>query len=166
MNNIRSGAIATILALLVALPIASCGTESGMQRTMTVEQAEERVEHYFRQTLSVLPAQARPEAGLIHTVDCDDPTDNGPKGRKIASADYQIHDLPAAEYPKYVADLERWWRDHNFRILDDERPTYQSISVENNDDGFRIRIQDNDLGELYITATSPCVWPNGTPEPE
>lgn len=24
-------------------------------------------------------------------------------------------------------------------------------------------IEANDLGKLYIGATSPCVWPNGTP---
>ena len=165
MNNMRAGVVASVLALLV-LPIASCGTEPEVKNTITVDQAEERVEHYIRQAVDVLPAQARPEPGLIHTTDCDDPTDNGPQGRKVASADYQIFDLSPAEYPKYVADLERWWRDNGFRILDDERPTYQSISVENNEDGFRIRVQDNDQGELYITASSPCVWPHGTPEPE
>ena len=137
-----------------------------MSTTITVERAEQRVEEYFRQALAVLPSQARPEVGLIHTVECDDPTDNGPKGRKIASVDYQIHDLPPDEYPGYVADLERWWRDHDFRVLDDERPARESIWVENTHDGFRMRVKANDVGELFIIATSPCVWPNGTPEPE
>jgi hypothetical protein len=153
-----------VTALLALLLITGCGAEP--HNTITVEQAEQRVEDYFRQTLAVLPEQARPEVGLIDTYGCDDPADNGPKGRKIASVDYQIHDLPPAEYPDYVARLERWWRDHNFRILDDERPKRESIWVENNDDGFRMRIKSNKLGELFMIATSPCVWPNGTPEPE
>jgi hypothetical protein len=152
------------LLLLVVPLIASCGADAGMQRTITVEQAEQRVEDYFRQALAVLPERARPEVGLIHTVECDDPTDNGPEGRKIASVDYEILDLPPSEYPNYVDDLERWWRDNGFRVLDDERPTYESIWVENNNDGFRMRIQGNHVGELYLGATSPCVWPNGTPE--
>jgi hypothetical protein len=26
-------------------------------------------------------------------------------------------------------------------------------------------LQPADYGELYLTSTSPCVWPNGTPPP-
>jgi hypothetical protein len=152
------------LVLLLALLVTSCGTETGMQRTITVEQAEQRAEDYFRKALAVLPDRARPEVGLIHTVECDDPTDNGPKGRKIASVDYDILDLPPNEYPEYVARLERWWLDHGFRVLDDERPERESIWVENNEDGFRMRVTANDKGKLILIATSPCVWPDGTPE--
>ena len=38
--------------------------------------------------------------------------------------------------------------------------------VENNTDGFRMRVTASDGGRLILIATSPCVWPNGTPEPE
>lgn len=137
-----------------------------MHTTITVEEAERRVEEYFRAALAVLPARARPEVGLIHTVPCDDPTDNGPKGRKIASVDYEIHDLPADEYPAYVETLAQWWRDNNFRILDDDRPARESIWVENTEDGFRMRVKANNAGRLFLIATSPCVWPDGTPAPE
>lgn len=155
----------TLLLLTVPL-IVSCGSGAKMRATITVEQAEKRVEKYFRQALAVLPAQARAEARLIHTYECDDPTDNGPKGRQITSVNYEIHDLPPGEYPKYVDDLERWWRGNEFRVLDDERPTYESIWVENNNDGFRMRVEANDGGKLFLISTSPCVWPSGTPEPE
>jgi hypothetical protein len=74
--------------------------------------------------------------------------------------------LPANRYSEYVDQLERWWRDHNFRILDDERPKRESIWVEHAEDRFRMRVKTNDAGELYLISTSPCVWPNGTPEPE
>ncbi len=147
--------------LLLVLLIAACG--STPPNTITVRQAEQRVEDYFRQALAVLPAQARPEVGLIDTYECDDPTDNGPKGRKIASVDYQIHDLPQAEYPEYIAQIERWWRDHDFRVLDDERPKRESIWVENNNDGFRMRVTASKGGKFILIATSPCVWPDGTP---
>lgn len=154
-----------LLAVLMLL-VTSCGKETNVRPTITVDEAERRVEEYFRQALAVLPERARPEAALIDTYDCDDPTDNGPAGRKIASVDYQIHDLPPAEYPRYIDDLERWWRDRNFTVLDDERPARQSVWVENNEDGFRMRVTANDVGGLYIVASSPCVWPDGTPAPE
>jgi hypothetical protein len=156
---------ARALTLLAAVLLAGCGTETGMPKTITVKQAEQKVEDYFRQALAVLPPQARPKAGLIDTYECDDPTDNGPRGRMISSVDYEILDLRADDYPEYVDNLERWWRDHNFHILSDDRPDEQSVWVENTEDGFRMRVQDNPRGELYLTVTSPCVWPNGTPEP-
>jgi hypothetical protein len=143
------------------LMVAGCGSTS--DNTITVEQAEQQVEDHLRHAIAVLPDRARPAVGLVHTTDCDDPTDNGPKGRKVASADYQIFDLSPAEYPKYVADLEQWWRDNGFRVLDDERPTYQSISVENNDDGFRIRVQDNDQGRaVHHRLLTMCVAEGNT----
>jgi hypothetical protein len=37
----------------------------------------------------------------------------------------------------------------------------QYLWVENNRDGFRLALQSNDVGGLYLTASSPCVWPNG-----
>jgi len=160
----KAGSTVSGLLLAVVL-ITSCGTEPEMRPTVTVEQAEQRVEEYFRQVLAVLPAQARPVPGLIDTYECDDPTDNGPKGRKIASVDYQIHDLPQADYPEYISRIERWWLDHDFRILDDERPKRESIWVENNRDGFRMRVTASKGGKLILIASSPCVWPHGTPEP-
>jgi len=162
MNHSRSASV--VLLSLIALLVTSCETGTEMHNTITVEQAEQRVEDYFRSALAVLPEQARPVPGLIDTYECDDPTDNGPKGRKITSVHYEIHDLPLNDYPDYVADLERWWRDHNFRILDDERPVEDSIWVENNDDGFRMRVTATKRGKFILIATSPCVWPNGTPE--
>jgi hypothetical protein len=162
MSYPRSASI--VLLLLIAMLIASCGTGTNMTKTITIEQAENRVEDYFHEALAILPAQARPVPGLIDTYDCDDPTDNGPKGRKITSVHYYIQDLPPAEYGSYVVQLERWWQDHNFRILDDERPVEESIWVENNDDGFRMRVTATDKGKFILIATSPCVWTNGTPE--
>jgi hypothetical protein len=159
-----SRALTSLLMSLVVAFMAGCGAETGMRNTITINEAETRVEQYFRDALAVLPEQARAEVSLIHTVDCDDPDDNGPKGRKIASVSYQIQNLQPQKYPDYVADLERWWLDHDFQVLDDERPTYESIWVENTGDGFRMRIEANKVGELYLGATSPCVWPDGTPE--
>jgi hypothetical protein len=143
----------------MSLLVTSCGTGTEMPNTITVKQAEQGAEEYFRKALAVLPDKARPVVGLIHTYPCD----NGPEGRMIASVDYEILDLPRDSYSDYVSELERWWRDHDFRILDDERPTEESVWVENNDDGFRMRVTASKGGKFILIATSPCVWPDGTP---
>jgi hypothetical protein len=67
--------------------------------------------------------------------------------------------------PSYFDAVKAWWHSHNFRVLDNTPPT-EFLWGENNADAFRMTLKSNDLGELYIIATSPCVWPNGTPEPE
>lgn len=36
----------------------------------------------------------------------------------------------------------------------------------NNEDEVGLSLQTNDQNRLYIIASSPCVWPNGKPEPE
>jgi hypothetical protein len=35
--------------------------------------------------------------------------------------------------------------------------------VENTKDGFRMALQSNPSGGLFLTSSSPCVWPNGKP---
>jgi len=48
-------------------------------------------------------------------------------------------------------------------VLRDERPDKLSISVEDEEDFFRMSLQVSDQGSLSIGASSPCVWPEGTP---
>lgn len=47
--------------------------------------------------------------------------------------------------------------------MSDKRPKENWISVENKTDGFSMSIQDTPPGDFSLGATSPCVWPNGTP---
>lgn len=136
-----------------------------MHPTITIKQAQEKVEDYFRQALTALPPQARPSPNFVDTYDCDDPTDGGPAGRRIASVDYRLDGLAPADFNRYFDDLKQWWTQHGFRVLDDARPKGMYLWVENNTDGFRMAAQANDRGELYLGTDSPCVWPDGTPPP-
>jgi hypothetical protein len=159
-----------ILAVAVLVTIAACGdgntgSGAGMHPTITAEQAKQRVVDYAMQAIAVLPPQ--PAAGKWNDgVDpCDDPTDNGPKGRVIPFVEYKISGLSSALQNHYFDLLRAWWTSHNFRILVDQRPKDFYLWVENNADGFRMTAQANDLGDLYLSSTAPCVWPNGTPAP-
>jgi hypothetical protein len=133
--------------------------------TITQEQAEQRVQEYFHAALAVLPQMATAENFGTATGECLDPTDNGPPGRVEPSTDYQIHGLDTAHYSAYFDRLERWATGHGFHVVTDKRQPYMLLEVENPADGFSVTMQSNDLGELYLGATSPCVWPDGTPPP-
>lgn len=78
-----------------------CGTAGAAPRGLWVHIGQHG---HLRQALAVLPPRARPEPGLTHTVDCGDPTDDGPAGRKTASVTYQVLGPQAAEgrFPRRV----------------------------------------------------------------
>lgn len=133
--------------------------------TITQKQAEQQVQANIHAAAAELPATAKLEQQLTDTGPCDDPTDNGPQGRVTASSTYQVHNLDPEQYPNLFGHLRDWWIQQNFRVLDDshQTSTVRYLWVENNQDGFRMAMQSNDGGGLFLTSSSPCVWPNGTP---
>lgn len=135
-----------------------------MTATITQQQAAERVQQNVHAAVAQLPAEARLEQQLTDISPCDDPTDNGPPGRVIAGTNYQIHGLRPAQYPRYFDMLRGWWQRNDFRVLDNSRTgVSQYLWVENKRDGFRLALQSNDGGGLFLASSSPCVWPHGTP---
>jgi hypothetical protein len=133
--------------------------------TMTQPQAEKRVEVYARNAAGSLPESSRLEVSDVGSGNCDDPTDNGPKGRVEPYVEYQVIGLDPNRYNEYFNDLKQWWERNNFHVLRDARPKRMFLWVQNNSDGFNMTVKSNDLGEMYLIATSTCVWPNGTPPP-
>jgi hypothetical protein len=165
-NRTRTRVAALAVIATGMLTACSSGTDVTMHNTITAEQAAQRVEANFRQSLAQLPAHAQPVKQVADTYSCDDPPDNGPKGRVIASVGYRIDGLDSTEYIHYFDTLRTWWTQHDFRVLhESQQPNQLYLWVENNTDGFRQTMNTNDRGELYLVGSSPCVWPNGTPQP-
>jgi hypothetical protein len=137
-----------------------------MRSTMTAEQALRQAEDYVHAALSVLPPEARLEVLTTpgsHA--CDDPTDNGPRGRVFASNSYWIQGLDPSRVREYLDALVRWWAEHDFVGPVESWDKAQFVSMENKNDGFRMLLQDGGNGKPSIGASSPCVWPRGMPEP-
>ncbi len=135
-----------------------------MKPTITEQQAKDKVELYIETALSALPATARRKPFTRNRSECTDPTDKGPQGRFEISATYEVTGLDTAKFAEYFDALVQWWSAHDFEVLTDSRPKDQYVFVRNNADAFDMSAQANDLGKFYVGATSPCVWPNGTPE--
>ncbi|MCK2239808.1 MULTISPECIES: hypothetical protein [unclassified Crossiella] len=136
-----------------------------MQPTITAQQAAERVEEHVRQALTQLPPETRTERiSLKSNSPCDVPSDNGPPGRVQVSNSYQLHGLDPAQFTRYFDTLKNYWTGNNHTVLNDDRPKDWFLWVQHNGDAFRITLQGNHLGELYLGATSPCIWPDGQPK--
>lgn len=137
-----------------------------MQPTITLDEANRTVDSYIERVVAQLPAAAKLKERLrFDGSPCDDPDDHGPLGRKTASRNYQVLGLDSGKIPQYFDTLRAWWERNGFRILDNN-PRYEFLWVENNADGFRMTLKANENGAIFLIASSPCVWPNGTPEPE
>lgn len=137
-----------------------------MKPTMTIEQANQRVEDHLNRVREALPAEARYELKRAEERGpCLDPTDEGSEKRVVANRNYEVLGLPKENIPSYFAAVKAWAGSHDFRVLDNNPPN-EYLWLENNTDSFRMAMQANDLGKLYLVASSPCVWPDGTPMPE
>lgn len=137
-----------------------------MQNTITLAEANRRVEEYVSRARTALPPDANLRLDYLEKAgSCSDPTDNGPRNRLTASRHYSIDGVQRDRIPSYFDALRRWWVEHNFRVLDNN-PRYEFLWVEHNEDGFQMTLKSNPSGELYLISGSPCVWENGTPEPE
>ncbi|KFU80010.1 hypothetical protein SAMN04489729_2549 [Amycolatopsis lurida] len=137
-----------------------------MESTITEQQARDKVEQYIQGALSALPDGAAVKPFTRNRSECTDPTDKGPLGRFEISATYEIVGLDSARFAEHFAAITQWWEANAFKILTDARPTDQYVFARNTGDAFDMSIKANDLGKFYVGATSPCVWPNGTPEPQ
>ncbi|MEU3621965.1 hypothetical protein BS329_01180 [Amycolatopsis coloradensis] len=137
-----------------------------MKSTITEQQAYDKVENYIQGAFAALPAPAELKLFTRNRSECTDPTDKGPQGRFEISATYEVVGLDSARFPEHFVAISKWWESHDFEVLTDSRPTIQYLFARNTGDAFDMSLKANDLGKFYVGATSPCVWPNGTPEPQ
>lgn len=167
MKN-RKATFASVVSAMLLLCAASCGSpqEAGLSNTITIQEANQRLENFIQQAKSALPPSAKLVLrGQSKGAPCGDPSDNGPQGRLFADRGYQITGLAASSIPEYFNTLRTWWQNNNYQTLQ-ERQNPQYLWVEKRDDGFRLALDSNESGELYLNGSTPCVWRNGTPESE
>ncbi|OQO94708.1 hypothetical protein B1813_00980 [Saccharomonospora piscinae] len=162
---------------LVCLLLAACGgpgpaersstttAESGSSmRTMTEDEAAQRAEEHIRRAVAALPEKPALTPLRADSAECLDPSDNGPRGRYEVGRSYWLDDLPGERNAEFVDALVEHWSAHDYRVLTDKRETKNRfVSVEHRGDAFRMSVKQSVEGDLSLGASSPCVWPDGTP---
>jgi hypothetical protein len=145
---------------MVLLLCQACGsgTEDANQR-MTQSDAMNRADDYVHRAVALLPPGAKLEVlSETATHDCDDPTDNGPKGRVFASNLYWVRGITEVDSTKYLDGLRRWWGEQGFAVVTDAWEKAKVITLENPENGFRMSFRKS-APDPAIGASSPCVWP-------
>ncbi|MEV6911707.1 hypothetical protein [Amycolatopsis sp. NPDC051071] len=160
-----------LLAGLTVLFATSCGTgdqpkDTAMKNTITIQEANQRVEDYAERARAAFPVSAELRLqSQFKDSPCDDPTDNGPKGRLVASRGYQVMGPSVDQFPQQFEAIQAWWGQNGFAVsTDSARGADRTVAAENKADGFTMSLRSNNVGQLYLNTSSPCVWRNGTPE--
>lgn len=133
-------------------------------RTLTEEEAAERVEEHLQRAVEALPDNPTLTVQSEDSMECLDPDDHGPRGRYEVGKTYWLDEVPTDRNEEFVDVLYEHWEANGFRVLTDKRSQDDRfVSVENNDDAFRMSVKESVEGDLSLGASSPCVWPEGTP---
>ncbi|GEM_PF-364218 len=143
-----------------------------LQPTITQQQAEAQADQYIRDIVALLPGTPKLEPdGFPPVSACADPDDYGPQGRVEITRSYRVR-YPWNEDPPNNTEifnkLYAYWTGRGYHVLIDQHRDagLRNLTVENPEDGFDMGITEGVGGQLSIDASSPCVWPNGTPEPQ
>lgn len=141
------------------------GKEENMKNALTTNEAVERLEEHIANTVSVLPEtlHLEPIGPVIKGASCDDPTDGGPQDRVTASRRYWLDGLSIKENETNVELIYQYWINNDYVVLEDLRPEKIFVSVQHEEDNFRMSVRSNVEGYLSIGSSSPCFWPDGAP---
>jgi hypothetical protein len=162
-----------VAVALCVTTLAACGVLPGRKHveknTMTQKQATDRVEQLIHDTVAALSPKPRLEIidYMSQPTSCVDPTDGGSPDRTVISHSYWLRGVPHGRNGDIGRQVEAYWKSKGYKItavqgLDTNKP---DINGYTQPDEFLISIETNVDGDLDIGATSPCIWPNGTPEP-
>ena len=139
------------------------------KKTMTQKQATERVEQIIRDTVAALSLKPRLEKiePMSQPGNCVDPTDGGSPDRTVISHSYWLRGIPRSRNGDIGQQAKSYWESKGYKItgaqgLNTGEP---NINGYTQPDEFLFSIETNVDGVINIGATSPCIWPNGTPGP-
>lgn len=171
MANRRLGYALAAMATILAVS-ACTGQDRSLQPTVTKEQAAQRTEQLVQEAFAQLPAGATLK--LNNSSDespCDDASDGGPAGRVFVERRYLVVPPPGGTWPvdQALPTLVSFWEKKGYKVYDDRRTSSYPKYVVETPDGYSANITTWDRGDhsdITLSSSSPCVWPNGTPQPQ
>ena len=164
INRLKTTIHTTIAALTLTIHSTGCAYMTGMEETITQDEAAEKVWEHINGVMSSLPEEAELEKRQgMNFASCDDPTDGGPKDRVTVGERLWIRGLPMEENESNIQLVYDYWINNGYHVVHDLRPDELFVTVEKEKDYFHASIQTSNKGSLSIGVTSPCLWPEGTP---
>lgn len=166
------------IPILIAITILATGCTAGIgnseqskkgnvnESTMNQEQALARVEQLIKETVQAIKPKPRLDLfqpSLI-TQSCLDPTDGGSQERIIINRIYYLRDIPRDQLSRVAQQVRQYWEKQGHLITNTSADGLNIFGRSRPDD-FLISLQSSGDDLLNLGASSPCIWPNGTPGP-
>jgi hypothetical protein len=155
--------------VLAGLMVSGCsGGDPVFKPTMTQPHAAARGEQIMRETAAALTPRPtleiyKPGSGpgscMVNPNDTSDT-------RVQLDLTYWLRGIPARDNSSVAQQILRYWEHKGYGIsgtshLDTEFPAIFGVTP----DDFTIALETSSNGAMSIGATSPCIWPKGTPPP-
>ncbi|WP_433794998.1 hypothetical protein [Actinoplanes sp. CA-252034] len=143
-----------------------------MQPTETKDQAAERVEALVREAFTQVPTGATLKFSDGSDIgSCDDAESGAPRGRIFAERRYNLIPDAAGSWPaeQTIPALVAFWEQQGYRVHDDRRSERPPRFVVRTPDDYSVVVDAWDRDGYYdytLSASSPCIWENGTPDPK
>lgn len=136
--------------------------------TITQQQAADRVEQILRGTADGLTPRPRLEVAkeVSYIGSCLADPDDTADARKQVVRTYWLRDISERDYASIGEQILRLWKRQGYAINDTpgvgtSEPNIHAVTQ----DDFLLELAWTGSGDLSIGASSPCLWPDGTPPP-
>lgn len=156
--------VAAIVATIAGL-LTACSGGGVAAKTMTQAQATQRAQAILRETAAMLNPKPRLEVARVLTFTNQCLADIPGASQMVTVAyTYNLRDIPGSENRAIGEQIKAYWQKQGYTIqaATDLGTSQPNISGETKD-AFLISLDSNSENTLFIGATSPCVYPHGTP---
>lgn len=159
-------------AILTVCAVTACGGGGGAplsQPTITEQQAVTQAEQILRETASTITPRPTLELArlLTGTGPClVDPSNTADKRVQVMRG-YYLRGFPRHDNTNVAQQVLRYWKHKGYAIsgtlgMNGDTPEIHGATRSGD---FLISLETAGDGSLAIGATSPCLWPKGTPPP-
>lgn len=149
--------------LLVVLALTGCAGPLGEdvpERTITVQEADQRVERHLREVTAAIPAQRLEPLSPPLTTPCGGIIGGPDDGRVTASRSYWLRDIAPDQADAAVQAAIDYWTANGYQVS--TRSRQQGIVRAAAPDGTtELVMQRTPKGDVTLVADSICVWPDG-----
>ncbi|WP_214321456.1 hypothetical protein [Nonomuraea sediminis] len=150
-------------ALVALLLLTGCTVND---HTITQDQATARVEQLIKDTAAALRPEPRLEL-IPHGTGPEECThDSEPPGKVTINRAYWLREIPKSENMNISRQVRAYWQAQGHRIVASGKPDNPDLSGESQPDGFILALTWAEGDDLFLAATSTCVWPDGTAPPD
>ncbi|MBO0806124.1 MAG: hypothetical protein J2P25_24010 [Nocardiopsaceae bacterium] len=157
------------IAVLTGMALSGCsGGNPVFSPTITQHHASARIDQLLRDTAAALSPRPQLEVSKLGTsvgLCTINPSDTADKRVQVVRT-YWLRGITERDYKTIGEQILRLWKQKGYAINDTpgvgtDKPNIHAATK----DDFLIALEWSAKGWLSIGASSPCLWPHGTPPP-